>query len=104
MVETYGTFNSDENPAQFQFNTLKIDKILLVSIFCSPVVGRKGRVCTHIKARKTATARGKITTIAAVASAAIAPWLNLLFVSILLKIINFLSITVPSSPSSIIFF
>ena len=47
-----------------------------------------------VHACKTATARGKITTIAAVVSAAVAPWLNLLFVVILLRIINFLSITV----------
>ena len=91
-------------PCPLSVQYIEIDQVSPVSIFCGPVVGRKGRVCTHIKARKTATARGKITTIAAVSSAVVAPWLNLLFVSILLKIINFLSITVPSSPSSIIFF
>ena len=37
MVETYGTFNSDENPAQFQFNTLKIDKDCWFQFFAAPL-------------------------------------------------------------------
>ena len=84
-------------------NTLKIDQVSSVSILYVPVVDHWW-VHTHVKARKTAMAKAKTTTIAAVASAAVALWLNILFVSILLKIINFLSNTVPLSPSSIIFF
>ena len=38
----YGTFNFDEHPAQFQFNTLKIDKVSPVSIFIW-----KGRCCLY---------------------------------------------------------
>ena len=45
-AESYCMWNSNENPAQFWFNTLKIDQVLPVSIFCSPIVGRKGRVRT----------------------------------------------------------
>ena len=52
--------------------------------------------------RKTATVKAKMTTIASVASASVAPWLDLLFVLILLKIINFLFITVPPSSTSYI--
>ena len=62
-----------------------------VSIFAAlSSVGKAGVCTTHIKALKTATARGKMTTIAAVAavvavaSTAVTPWLNLLFVLILL--------------------
>ena len=61
-----------------------------VSIFAALSSVGKAGVCTHIKALKTATARGKMTTIAAVAavvavaSTAVTPWLNLLFVLILL--------------------
>ena len=61
-------------------------------------------VVLHVKARKTATTGAKTTTTAVVASAAIEPQSHLLFVLIILKIINFLSITVPSSPSSVFFF
>ena len=32
-ADSYGTFNSNEHPAQFQFNTLKIDQVSPVSIF-----------------------------------------------------------------------
>ena len=53
----------------------KLTKFCLFQ-FCVALVGRKGRVRTHIKARsKTATTRGKITTIAAVSLAGVAPWL-----------------------------
>ena len=67
----------------------KLTKFCLFQFFVAP----SSVVKTYAR---TATARGIIiTTIAAIASAAVAPWLNLLFVLILLKIINFLSITVP---------
>ena len=36
-AESYCTCNSHENTAQFQFNTLKIDQVSPVSIFCSPI-------------------------------------------------------------------
>jgi len=52
---------------------LKIDPFLLVYVVRTIIRRSIGRVCTHIKACKTATIRGKITTIAAVAAAAAAP-------------------------------
>ena len=58
---------------------------------------------THIKARKTAPARGKIPTIAAVASTAVAPWLNPLLVLILLNF-NLLSLFYHRHPIIVVFF
>ena len=55
----------------FGLKILKTDQVSPVSIFCGPVVGRKGRVRTHIKAPKTVTARAKTTTTTTAPAAAV---------------------------------
>ena len=66
---------------------LKTDQVLPVSIFVAPSLIDPGGVCTHIKARKTETARAKVAATAPAASAAIEPQAHLLVV--LINIIQF---------------
>ena len=61
-AESYCTCNSHEHTAQFQFHTLKIDKVSPVSIFWGPVVRRKGGVSVPRIRILTARATAMITT------------------------------------------